>query len=402
MGDVRSTGRFGDMQRVTHNWWWGTAVMLAVAVALAAAYLYRTTQRELDAARAAAAVSIARVERARVSQWDRAAYDEIQASLRRAYQHDRAWRAAPVSITHARHARALYAAIEVRSAAAARASDAAEREALRVSASMVRDADEALASTAEVANAVYLAGARRSAYQQARLALYEARAYHQRGDYVSAADRARRAIDLAGRVRAHAVGLVARFEDAGLVHRWRSWHRALVEWSRREGKLALVVDKAHHRLYVYESGRETAVVQADMGFNWAADKQHAGDGATPEGRYRVVALKGLGASQYHKALLLDYPNGDDRREFERARRTGGLPARAGIGGLIEIHGEGARGKDWTRGCVAVSNRDMDDLFVQTSVGTPVLIVGSLGGPIAAAGPAREARGLATASARGGV
>ena len=53
-----------------------------------------------------------------------------------------------------------------------------------------------------------------------------------------------------------------------------------------------------------------------------------------------------------------------------------MPAAAGIGGLIEIHGEGGRGRDWTRGCVALANPDIDDLFRHVEVGTPVTIVGS--------------------------
>ena len=79
---------------------------------------------------------------------------------------------------------------------------------------------------------------------------------------------------------------------------------------------------------------------------------------------------------FYKALLLDYPNAEDRAEFNRARRSGDLPPSAGIGGLIEIHGEGGRGRDWTRGCAAVTNRDMDELFARVGVGTPVTIVGS--------------------------
>jgi len=55
-----------------------------------------------------------------------------------------------------------------------------------------------------------------------------------------------------------------------------------------------------------------------------------------------------------------------------------IPRGASMGGLIEIHGNGGRGKDWTKGCVALRNSDMDDLFRRTSVGTPVTIVGGDG------------------------
>jgi murein L,D-transpeptidase YafK len=85
------------------------------------------------------------------------------------------------------------------------------------------------------------------------------------------------------------------------------------------------------------------------------------------------------ASAFHKALLLDYPNAEDQVEFNRAQRTSQLPRTALIGGLIEIHGEGGQGRDWTRGCVALTNRDIDDLFARVAVGTPVVIVGGDGG-----------------------
>jgi lipoprotein-anchoring transpeptidase ErfK/SrfK len=89
-----------------------------------------------------------------------------------------------------------------------------------------------------------------------------------------------------------------------------------------------------------------------------------------------VARKDRAATLYYKALLLDYPNADDRRAFARARRAGEVSAGTGIGGLIEIHGEGGLGRDWTKGCVALTNADIDDLFQRVDVGTPVTIVGS--------------------------
>jgi len=140
--------------------------------------------------------------------------------------------------------------------------------------------------------------------------------------------------------------------------------------------VAIVVFKESHRLTLYHRGAPVASYDVDLGFNWTADKLHEGDGATPEGRYRVVARLGKKASIYYKALLLDYPNAGDRAEFARARRSGQLPAGARIGGLIEIHGGGGRNQDWTEGCVALANEDMDRVFERAGVGTPVTIVGS--------------------------
>ena len=77
---------------------------------------------------------------------------------------------------------------------------------------------------------------------------------------------------------------------------------------------------------------------------------------------------------YHRALLIDYPNANDRRDHAEAVRRGLVPGRRGSGGLIEIHGDGGRGQDWTNGCVALSDADIDRLFPEVEVGTPVTLV----------------------------
>jgi murein L,D-transpeptidase YafK len=115
-----------------------------------------------------------------------------------------------------------------------------------------------------------------------------------------------------------------------------------------------------------------------MGANSLAQKYREGDMATPEGRYRVRQIKDRGQTRYYRALLLDYPTREDLRRIEAAKKAGAIPAGAHPGGLIEIHGEGGLGEDWTNGCVAVTNAHMDGLFELVRVGTPVTIVGGDG------------------------
>jgi murein L,D-transpeptidase YafK len=117
--------------------------------------------------------------------------------------------------------------------------------------------------------------------------------------------------------------------------------------------------------------------EAELGSNGLERKRHAGDRATPEGRYLVAAKKASGATKYHLALLLDYPNADDRRRYQQGVANGSIGRSTGIGSLIEIHGGGGSGKDWTDGCVALTDEDMDRLYPQVVVGTPVTIVGTL-------------------------
>ncbi len=167
-----------------------------------------------------------------------------------------------------------------------------------------------------------------------------------------------------------------RFADRGLLALWRSQVEETVAESRRAGTTAIIVDKYHRQLVLYRAGREIAVYQAEIGSNGLARKRHAGDRATPEGRYRVATMKGPGATRYHLALLLDYPNAEDRRRYRAAVAAGEIPPGVGIGSLIEIHGEGGTGRDWTDGCVALANGDMERLFRQVAVETPVTIVGT--------------------------
>ncbi|MEZ4396206.1 MAG: L,D-transpeptidase [Candidatus Krumholzibacteriia bacterium] len=162
--------------------------------------------------------------------------------------------------------------------------------------------------------------------------------------------------------------------------RWREEAAALELWSRREGAAALLVDKMARRCSLFESGRLVAAYPVDLGPNWIGDKRRRGDRATPEGRYRVTRKRDLGHTRYHRALELDYPNAEDRARFRRAQARRELAAEAAIGGLIEIHGGGGRGEDWTDGCVALSDAHMDRLFARAAVGTPVLIVGALTAP----------------------
>ena len=107
------------------------------------------------------------------------------------------------------------------------------------------------------------------------------------------------------------------------------------------------------------------------------EKQFQGDGATPEGRYRVTAMRGQGQTQFYRALALDYPNAEDRRRFELAKKSGRIASAKSIGGQIEIHGVENELMAQTLGCIMLDNLHMAALFERVSSGTPVTIVGAL-------------------------
>lgn len=153
---------------------------------------------------------------------------------------------------------------------------------------------------------------------------------------------------------------------------WRTWANRLIEHTRREASYGILIVKSERKLYLYHRGERVQSYLCDFGFNPASPKLFAGDGATPEGEYMVDKV--ITKSRYYKAFHINYPNDQDQRRFEEAKRKGVITRSAKIGGLIEIHGEGGKGKDWTRGCVAVSNEVIDTLFKYVGIGTPVTIV----------------------------
>lgn len=151
---------------------------------------------------------------------------------------------------------------------------------------------------------------------------------------------------------------------------------AAVAESAAGGGFALVVEKSSYTLVVYQEGQELRRLPVELGLDPRAVKQREGDLRTPEGLYRVTWRRERGETDFYRALLLDYPNAED----VAAGRTGSH---------IEIHGLGSGrrpvegGRNWTRGCVALANEHVDELFALAAgdevigVGTPVAIAWQL-------------------------
>jgi lipoprotein-anchoring transpeptidase ErfK/SrfK len=213
---------------------------------------------------------------------------------------------------------------------------------------------------------------------RAQLALIESRILQRQEEYSTAEDRAEWTVRAADRLNDEAVNVADRYFQTGSIAKWRQWKSQLVARSRSERQPAILIEKAEHRLTLYLSGESVRFYDVELGAKWISAKTYSGDRTTPEGQYRIVAKRDRGESAYHRALLLNYPNEQDRKAFGKARRDGLVPLGARVGGLIEIHGAGRRGDDWTHGCVALSNRDIDDLFQRVRAGTPVTIIGGSG------------------------
>jgi DNA-binding transcriptional regulator YiaG len=242
----------------------------------------------------------------------------------------------------------------------------------------VRDARSVEAHAEALVAVTALPRPERAHLQRARLLVREAEALLREGEIEAARQRASLSRAELAEALGPALEAAERYTSREQVATWRRWIDETRAWSRATGQAAILVLKEKNVLVLLVGGSPARTYDAEIGANALGTKQRQGDRATPEGRYRIVAKKDHGRSRYYRALLLDYPNAADRERFAAAQRRGEIPRGARIGGLIEIHGEGGRGQNWTEGCVALSNPDIDDLYRRVGVGTRVTIVGGDG------------------------
>jgi murein L,D-transpeptidase YafK len=134
----------------------------------------------------------------------------------------------------------------------------------------------------------------------------------------------------------------------------------------------IVIEKSKRTLTLLSGSEVLKTYKVALGGEPVGAKERQGDHKTPEGLYAVDRKNPN--STYHRALHLSYPTVADR---ERARKLGVSP-----GGDVEIHGLGAkfgfvgsahRLHDWTDGCIAVTNEEIDEIWPLVNVGTPVEI-----------------------------
>jgi hypothetical protein len=167
---------------------------------------------------------------------------------------------------------------------------------------------------------------------------------------------------------------LARFYDGRLREKWEKEAQDLLRWTRQSGRSAILVDNLEHRCLLLADGQVAKSYVANLSRNWYRRKAQEHDASTPEGEYKV--RQKAPATSFGAALLLDYPNAADWQRFNSMKKTKGIEAGARIGGAIEIHCSGRLNSDWTDGCVALEDADMEDLFKRAYVGMPVTIVGT--------------------------
>jgi hypothetical protein len=141
----------------------------------------------------------------------------------------------------------------------------------------------------------------------------------------------------------------------------------------------ILVDKKNYFLEIKYGGKPVKRFPVSLGRDPFGRKVQQDCMTTPEGKYAISYFKPQ--SQFYKAMGVNYPTAADRARYARAKRMGLLDTVDGaipsIGGAIQIHGGGI-GNNWTWGCIAMRNHDIDELF-QTrllKVNTALWIVGS--------------------------
>ncbi len=145
--------------------------------------------------------------------------------------------------------------------------------------------------------------------------------------------------------------------------------------------MGIVIRKAARRLDVLdETGQAVFSCPIALGSSPVGPKERAGDGRTPEGAYFVCVKK---RGKYGPSLGVSYPSEQDARRAgadgaliacirERAGRLERPPWGTALGGEIYIHGGGAD-RDWTAGCVALSDPDAETLYALVPLGAPIRI-----------------------------
>ena len=140
----------------------------------------------------------------------------------------------------------------------------------------------------------------------------------------------------------------------------------------------VVIDKSDYEMHVYDAEGWYATYPVVFGSNSLADKKMEGDRLTPEGDFRIVSKRLH--EKWNRYLGLDYPNRASLEKFQQRKLRGEVPKHASPGGGIGIHGTWPREdfaidrySNWTNGCIALKNEDVQDVYRYLQVGTPVSI-----------------------------
>ncbi len=136
---------------------------------------------------------------------------------------------------------------------------------------------------------------------------------------------------------------------------------------------SILVVKRFRHMYVFNHGLLLKVYNISLGESPIGPKHFQGDRKTPEGLYYIDHKNPY--SMAHKSLAISYPNNKDR-QFARkyGKPTGGDVMIHGILNGDEANAKDYVGSDWTWGCIAITNEEVDELFTYVKLGAPINIL----------------------------
>lgn len=135
---------------------------------------------------------------------------------------------------------------------------------------------------------------------------------------------------------------------------------------------SVVVEKGVRRLTLYRRGTAIRSYLVALGRNPVGAKQVQGDGRTPEGLYRISVRNAR--SRYHLGLRISYPSDADRARAAAIGATaGGDVMLHGLPPAYAAVGAAHRAADWTEGCVALTDAEIEEIWRLVPVGTPIEI-----------------------------
>ncbi len=144
----------------------------------------------------------------------------------------------------------------------------------------------------------------------------------------------------------------------------------------RDKPTIIVVHKLSRKLTCYRGLTPLKTYPVVLGNDPRNDKLCQGDTCTPEGVYRIRAK--YPHPRWDSFIWLDYPNTSNWLKFAKAKKTGRIPPDANIGGEVGIHGtedplRNSSGLNWTKGCISLQNKDLDEIYPMVNDKTLVVI-----------------------------
>ena len=143
-------------------------------------------------------------------------------------------------------------------------------------------------------------------------------------------------------------------------------------------RTSILIEKSEYRLTLYLDTTAIKQYPCVFGFNPVDDKRMEGDGCTPEGHFKLRSI--YPHDKWSRFMWVDYPTEESYEKHNASKASGEIPQSATIGGEIGIHGVPSGlgpmidiQDNWTLGCISLKNPDVEELYDNVQVGTPVEI-----------------------------